>query len=370
MNLLFITNTLPPKVDGVGDYTYNIAREFARNGHSVSIVCRRDDSAYTPCEGVKIYPCIERWEKPALCEIERIIKSDKIEIVSLQYVPHGFHPKGLPFGLIGIAKGIKKCGAKLFVFCHEVYLPFEGWNIKKTLYTVLMRYVTGQILKQADYVATSIKYYRGMIQKIVKHLPTIGEIPIMSNVPKSKVSNDQIESLRSKIATRDEIVVSFFGLRDIASSILAIEKLKSSGVKIKVMLIGKTPSKFPFNISMDIYKTGILNIEDIDNYFQVSDILILPQCNRYGCSFKSGSLAAAQSAGLSILTAKGKLTDESMVDRENVVFVDFTQEQSILEGLTFLLSEENRVMIGANAKQLVETNSWEATYKSYMKLIN
>ena len=42
MRILFITNQMPPLVDGVGDYTCNLARGFARHGHEAAVVCRED----------------------------------------------------------------------------------------------------------------------------------------------------------------------------------------------------------------------------------------------------------------------------------------------------------------------------------------
>ena len=59
MNILFITNTLPPVVDGVGDYTLNLAKEFAKHGHKVSIVCKRNDRVKTDYEDIRVFPIVE-----------------------------------------------------------------------------------------------------------------------------------------------------------------------------------------------------------------------------------------------------------------------------------------------------------------------
>ncbi len=366
MNLLFITNRLPPAIDGVGDYTFNLSREFARQGHSVSIVCRYGG---VECEGVNIYPIIERWDSSALLQIERIIALERVDIALLQYVPHGFHPKGLPFEMIGVVRGVKRCGVKLFIFAHEVYIPFWSRSLKRNAAMLMMRYISGQILSQSDYLATSISYYRDMIRRVVGQGRDVGVIPIVSNVPRSMMSPEQMSMLRSRIAADDELIVSFFGLRDIKNSISALEELKCRGVKIRVVLIGKMPHNLPSDLPSDIFKTGVLDMDQIDDYLRATDILILPQCNKQGVSFKSGALAAAQSAAIAVVTAKGVLTDEQMVDRESVVFVDFSNQQSILEGVTYLLSRERRSRVGANAVQLLCGRDWESTYRGYMEII-
>ena len=106
MNILFITNTLPPVVDGVGDYTLNLAKEFAKHGHKVSIVCKRNDRVKTDYEDIRVFPIVEAWNKSTAAPVMQLIQERHIEIVSLQFVPHGYEPHGLPFGLIRFVKEI------------------------------------------------------------------------------------------------------------------------------------------------------------------------------------------------------------------------------------------------------------------------
>ncbi len=369
MNILFITNNLPPIVDGVGDYTLNLAKEFSRHGHSVSIISCCDERISTEYRDIKILPCVDSWDRSASKIIVDVIRENRVDITLLQYVPHGFHPKGLPLAMIDTVKEIKKSGSKLFVFCHEVYVQPDGWNLKRTGCSLLMQYITKQILIRADYIATSIPFYRELIRGLIGAHRNVGVIPIMSNIPPSKMDREEIAKLRQSIALEDELIVAFFGLRNIKSSIQAIEKLRCGGAKLKILLIGKLPSNLPADLPSDTFKTGILDIDMIDSYFRLSDILILPEDTPYGCSFKSGSLAAALSSGLPIITSKGIMTDDVMVDRESVCFVDFTQEQSIINALEYLRERENRVMVGENARRLMVNRSWEATYREYINII-
>ena len=167
MRILFITNNFPLLVDGVGDYTYNLAKEFIKYGHKVTVVCRNDIRIETNASNMNVYPIVQKWNKYATKLIIDVIKEQKIEIVSLQYVPHGFHPKGLPSALIKIVKTIKQQQVKLFTFCHEVAVQPEKGNIQRTLLSYVMKHITKQILKQSDYVATSIDFYKTMIQDII-----------------------------------------------------------------------------------------------------------------------------------------------------------------------------------------------------------
>lgn len=370
MKILFITNKFPPLVDGVGDYTYNLAHEFAKHRHEVTVVCKDHDGIHTIYDDIKVLPIVKAWNKQALQPVINVIKERQIEVVSLQYVPHGFHPKGLPFALIGLVRAIRKQGVPLFTFCHEV-CTFYGKGVKQDIISYMMRYITKKILINSNIIATSIKYYCEIIKVLVPDYPSrIEQIPIVSNIPEKINSREEILSLRNKVAAKDEIIISFFGQRNTKVSLEVIERLKRSGHKVKVLFIGKIDDTCT-DLSDIVYKTGVLSIDEINPYFLISDILILPEDNYYGCSFKSGSLAAALKNGLTVVTAKGILTDGSMKDNENIIFVDFLNPLQLEESLVRLIRFPHiRERIGNAARILVENYNWETTYISYLDLVN
>lgn len=370
MNILFITNHLPPIVDGVGDYTYNLAREFAGHGHNVHVICRANKEICKDYRGITVVPVIKNWNKTAGKQIVAYIRQYHVDVVSLQYVPHGFHPKGLPFGLVAVLKEIKKTGVKVMTFCHEVSVEYQHGTIKQRLLEMLMKYVTKSILHLSDYVGTSIVYYHNMIQRLCASHRDIAIIPIVSNIPVMGHTQEELSKLRNTIAPKGEHIIAFFGMRDTATSIAAIKKLQDEGQRIKVLFIGKTPACMADKLPSGSYKTGILDTKDIYKYFLVTDIMVLPEDNISGCSFKSGSLAAAMRAGLPIITAKGCLTDTSLVDMKNIVFTDFSSYGNIVSALSLLLgNKEERQRIGMNAQRLVATRTWKYTYQEYMKIL-
>lgn len=364
MKILFITNNLPPIVDGVGDYTYNIAKQFAEHNHEVYIVCKKNAEINTKIEGITVLPIVETWNFNCHKPIVQLIKEKGIEIVSLQYVPHGFHPKGLPFALIKLTNKIKECDTKLFTFCHEVFVEEEKGNIKRTVVSKLMQYISKRIIDNSDYVATSIEYYRDMIIKlspIKKNIPTI---PIASNITESTLSQKKLVNLKKKLAPNNEKIISFFGIRNIQSSIDAISELKNNGYKIKILLIGKTSKNLPENLPEDTYKTGTLDIQEIDKYLKITDIFILPENNKSGCSLKSGSLAAAINNDLSIITSKGKLTSDIILQNPNILFCNFNSSNEIREKIIYFIS--NKKEDTENKHNIID---WTQTYNIYNDII-
>lgn len=370
MKILFITNKLPPLVDGVGDYTYNLAHEFAKHGHVVTVVCKDYDGIHTIYNDIEILPIVKTWNKQAIQPVVNAIKERQIEVVSLQYVPHGFHPRGLPFALIRLVEAIKKQNVRLFTFCHEVSVqPIKG-DLKRALLSYMMRRITKQILKQSDYVATSIDFYKEMIKNVLVERKDIEIIPIASNIPNTLITNETKAVLRDRIAKLDEIIIAFFGERDFSSSLQAIKTLQKKGEKIKVLFIGKMRQSLKSQLPDSCYCTGILDVQNINPYFLVADIFVLPENNIYGCSFKSGSLAAALRSGLPVISAKGIMTSPLMINNENIIFTDFKDVMTLVDCFSVLIHDSNkRKTIGENAKKLLKKNTWENTYLSYMEIM-
>ena len=156
-----------------------------------------------------IVPCVKAWNWSCYKPIVRLIREKGIEVVSLQYVPHGFHPKGLPFPLIQLVRKIKKCNIKLFTFCHELYVGKEKGNFKRNLLNFLMRNITKCIILQSDFIATSINIHKIIIKELTNNQKRVSIIPISSNIPTGTKSTDELKALKKWIAPQKEIIISF-----------------------------------------------------------------------------------------------------------------------------------------------------------------
>lgn len=368
MKILFITNNLPPIVDGVGDYTYNVAKQFAEHNHEVYIVCKNIPRINTDVERITVLPIVYKWNFKCYKPIIKLIKERNIDIVSLQYVPHGFHKKGLPFPIIKLTNEIKRCNTKIFTFCHEVFLEQVKGNVKRIVLSKLMQYISKRIIDNSDYVATSIEYYRDMILKLSPSKKDVPTIPIASNIPETDLSVLELVNLKKELAPNNETIISFFGLRNIQTSLNAISELKHEGYKLKVMLIGKTSNNILKNLPEDVIKTGTLDLKEIDKFLKVSDIFILPQDNIYGCSFKSGSFAAGLRNKLPIITAKGKMTANVLENGKNILFTNFEDKNEVKKTILFLLNNSAN-SIGNEGYSIAKYFTWNETYKKYINVL-
>lgn len=368
MKILFITNNLPPLVDGVGDYTYNIAKQFMRHNHEVYIICRNNPQINTNVLGITILPIINKWNCNCYKPIINVIKNNSIDVVSLQYVPHGYHPKGLPLGLIPMVRTIKKTGVKIMIFFHEVCIDYHGWNIKRTLCSWGIKYIAKELIKNSDFVATSIEHYVKRIQELHKNI-NVPAIRIVSNIPNHTYNKEYLKHLKDKIAPNGEFIILFFGKRNVHYQVEAIQELISQGYKIIVLSLGNTYF-LSQNYKIPIYRTGLLDINELSQFFQIADCFCLPENEESGATFKSGSLAAGLQYGLPIITNSGFMTENTLMNGINILFVKANDKDSFKKELIHLMKDKLFAKnISNNARNIGKTLTWDNTYKHYINLI-
>lgn len=364
MNILFITNALPPEVDGVGDYTLNLAKEFAKHGHEVSIVCKKSNKVLIDCTEVGIYPIVNKWNKSAAGQVKQLMQQRSVEMVCLQYVPHGFEPHGLPLGLLLFMQELKKAGTPIFTFFHEICIGYS-FNVNRLVGAFLMGMIARLIAKKSLIIATSIEHYKKCLNKLGVN-KNVAIIPIPSNIPECNLTESEVSKLKKTIASKDEKLITLFGNRDFSQVISAIRNLIKKGERIKVIALGKANRSIPKEHF--IYFTGAMEISELSAFLKVTDILILPEDTKSGCSLKSGSLAASLQFGIPTITTRGFMTDKSL----DVLFL-FAKENSVSEYehiIAMLLDDlEKRENMRWNNFKFAETLTWKVTYDKYIELI-
>ena len=158
------------------------------------------------------------------------------------------------------------------VFCHEVRISGPYISLTNYIMQKATKWIAKQIIREFKYIATSIDYYANLIHELDSDKET-SVMPIVSNIPMVSMSDETIRGMRRKVANDDELIIAFFGLREVDKSIKAIEKLRFEGSKIKVLFIGKQPKDFMYNNLKDSFRTGVLRTEELSLYLKIPDIL-------------------------------------------------------------------------------------------------
>ena len=197
MRIAFITSSLEPGEDGVGDYTRRLAAECIRQGHP-SIIAGLNDWGVSQTtrqsqeiEGIGVLvlrlPNAIPWSERAT-EARDWVNAFKPDWVSLQFVPFGFHPKGLCFGLEKRLAAINP-QAKWHIMFHELWLGLgDNAPAKLRLWGALQRMIVRNLMSHLhpQIVHTQAEPYRTVLDREgIK----ASILPLFSNIPHTNGNN-------------------------------------------------------------------------------------------------------------------------------------------------------------------------------------
>ncbi len=187
-------SSLEPGRDGVGDYTRRLAGELIRQGHPCILVALNDshisETAFESqeTEGTSIsvlrLPTLAPWNKRVV-ETRNWLDVFNPDWISLQFVPFGFHRKGLCFGL-GKSLAAMNKKASWHIMFHELWLGLgENSPVKHRAWGALQRLIIMDFMGRLRprIVHTQAEPYRIALRRkniIASVLPLFSNIPLIN----------------------------------------------------------------------------------------------------------------------------------------------------------------------------------------------
>jgi len=208
MRTAFLCGSLEPGRDGVGDYTRRLAGELIRQGHPCMAVALNDShisqilSESQEIEGTSIpvlrLPGAMPWKQRITESLNRAGAFNP-DWMSLQFVPFGFHPKGLCYGL-GRHLAAMNPKSSWHIMFHELWLGLgEGAPLKHRVLGALQRFMIMDLVARLrpSIVHTQTESYR-VVLKREKIRASI--LPLFSNIP--QVDGNGWESILEPLVTK------------------------------------------------------------------------------------------------------------------------------------------------------------------------
>ena len=190
MKIAFLTSSLEPGRDGVGDYTRSIAQECVRQGHQACLIAINDSFvSEQKTNDFWLNDIIELRLPSSLSWPERIEQAKqslldfKPDWISLHFVPYAFHPKGIAYGLGNQLRQLTAT-RNVHIMFHELWLgeainsPFRHrvvGAVQKVCILHMLKQIKPSVVhtSNASYVATLRR--RGIR---ATRLPLFGNIPL------------------------------------------------------------------------------------------------------------------------------------------------------------------------------------------------
>jgi hypothetical protein len=327
MKILFICSCLEEGRDGVGDYTRRLAGELIAQGHEVFLLSIHDKYISEVSEVDQLIDgvCILALRIPSTYSYQskgeiaqKWIRRLNPEWLSLQYVPYGFHPKGLPIGLISLLKQLGK-GRKWHIMFHELWVgisrvsPFKHRIVGFFQRNLALRLILDLAPKK---IMTSNRLY----QLVLKGAGVESEeLPLFSNIPILPFEQDFIDRqllfcLPEKCKNSSaNLYVGIFGTiypQANLEAYLTTQLNSQAWLEKNVVIVGfgKTDKwgsdefarlALVFKDRISFLHLGILSVEHVSSVLQFIDLAI--SCTPAQHIGKSGVFAAMRHHGVSVL---------------------------------------------------------------------
>lgn len=382
MRVAILTNRLPPTLDGVGDYSNHLANELQRNGHDVSVICKRESAIQQAVKNgrfdVPVSATIPEWNWLAIRPLLQFFAYHKPEWLLVQYVPNSFQRWAMPIWLPILLWLAKRKGIRISITFHEVYIRLAYWPVKYWFVAIVQRLVCSMLTRLATVLITSIDIYADMLNRHTDK--PIHLIPIPSNILPIPVTNAELMQLRqTRIAPNAEPVLCTFGLRNQDMILRVLDKIVNTHPTVRLLICGRlnlATTQTIYNRLKDrILVTGFMNAPDVYRHLRASDVFILPDLvNKFGqggtCN-KSTALAAALAAGLPVVGTKGDMNNALLQRTPGLSLHHCQSESSIAESLLKQISNTDNPTLRAEIMAFSEANlNWRVVALKQLKIFD
>jgi hypothetical protein len=196
MRIVFITSCLEPGRDGVGDYTRDLAAGCLAQGYDARVIALNDPDIDVPVEEVQTargavietlrLPSSQSWHD-RMAAARGFLQQRPPVWVSLQFVPYGFHPKGM---VIGLGRRLEPLVAdrRVHVMFHETWIGTQRTDsLRKRIVGSIQRWAVSSLIAELKPAAvhTSNRGYVRLLSRFgidARLLPLCGSIPIAADV--------------------------------------------------------------------------------------------------------------------------------------------------------------------------------------------
>lgn len=317
MKLHIISAALPPQLDGIGDYTAQLAAELARTT-DVTILTGAPTPA--PIPGVRVETVFDPNAPRSVWNLVDRVVRDEPDWVLLQFNQFSFGKWGLnPFLPLAMRRIKRLCPKTRFAWmAHEDFVPLISW--KFAVMTTWQRWQFWMLGRSADVIFFSIdpwvKQYRSWFPgKPVVHLP------VGSNIPRVAISR---EDARARLGiAEDTLVLGLFGTAHssrLLPLIRAAVQAYDQNPNVLALYIGPHSTTVCEALKgLPVRAEGPFAAEEVSRRFAAMDIYLVPIIG--GVSTRRTSLMTALQHGIPTVSTFGPQTDQLLLAENDKAFL-------------------------------------------------
>ena len=347
MKIHIIAAALPPRLDGIGDYTALLAAELA---HSATVTVLTAQTDPDPIPGVMVETVFAANEPRSVWNIARAVAADPPDWVLLQYNPFSYGKWGcnlhLPLMLALLKKRLP--GVRIAVMAHETFVPL-GVSRQFMVMTLWQRPQFAVLSRTADALFFSIEAWAKPYAAKFPGKPVV-HLPVGSNIPRVPITRAEA---RARLGIPDTtLVLGVFGamhpsrlmdwVRDAAEAVCA------TGQEMVVLYIGPDGEAVRRLLgSLPLIADGPLSSSEISRRFAAMDVFLSPFSD--GLSTRRGSFMTSLQHGVAGVATRGHHTDGVLKreDGKSLLLADVTDPQAFSSHVLSLVADaDQRAALG------------------------
>jgi glycosyltransferase involved in cell wall biosynthesis len=318
MHIALLFPTLPPALDGIGDYTVRLATTLAPE-HTVSVWTT--DVKATPIPNVTVRRGVSFKTRTGATSMAAAARLDTPDWVVLQYNPFSYGPRGLNLSLAPALRQVKSASprTRVAVMVHEPFVPVISW--RWAILTTWQRWQLWHLGRVADVLFFSIAPWADRFQSWFPRTP-VQHLPVGSNIPRTPASRMHV---RERCGLPPEaMVLGIFGTahhsRRLPYIARAARAATHAGHRPHVLYVGPHGEAVRRHLgAVPVHDAGRLAAPDVSRHFAAMDVYLSPF--EEGVSSRRGSFLAGIQHGVATATTQGAHTDAFMRDAHGSAFV-------------------------------------------------
>ncbi|MBN1965911.1 MAG: glycosyltransferase family 4 protein [Anaerolineae bacterium] len=367
MRIGLITGEYPPMQGGVADFTRELGRALAAQGHEVFVLTDRQGVGLDDA-GVMVTAQVRNWNAAGLSAVGRWAHAHRLDVLNLQYQTAAFRMAGMIHLLPG-----RVADVPFVTTFHDLLPPYlfpKVGGLRQRAVWGLARTSTASIVtNHAD-------------ERTLEHLggvPCLCRIPIGSNIEDAPPPDFDRAAWRARLGVgEDETLVGYFGFlnrsKGVDTLLNALQRANSTGRPFTLLMIGgRTGASDPTNVAYAaevdaliaelglaerVLWTGFVTPAEVSGYFACCDLCALPY--NEGVSLRHGTFMAAIAHGCPVITTTPSYHLPELHNKENVYFVAPQSVSGLAAALRTLATQPDvRAHLSAGARELAGLFAWD-----------
>lgn len=378
MRILLISGEYPPMQGGVGDYTREMARAFAAQGHGVSVlvpVSPADAHREESVETWRVLPHVRDWRWGCWRQILSAIRDARPDVVNIQYQAAAYDMRVPAVNFLPWRVRHTPWAPPVVTTFHDLKPPYlfpKAGPLRVWVVQQLARHSGAVVVTNTEDMAVAERWFRARTEAA----PFVHRIPIGSNIPVSPPPGFERDAWRARLGyVETDFVWAYFGfLNESKGGETLFRALSGAPDTHRLLMIGgrvgaSDATNRAYAVRVEelmgdleivdrVQWTGYVPPDQVSAALLCADAVVLPYQD--GISFRRGSLHAALAHGRPIISTTPAVPMRELDDGGNCLLVPPKDPQALRRAAEKLASDPAlRTQVGKGAGALAQQFTWE-----------